>query len=189
MENLEHRVVLLLFLFTLDHCSFSANLYPSLKVTKTQLWVLTFCVRQSVFVTSWMRPMCVWQECLLWNEPTYFCSSLAESEPVICINILYMAETWATQIWNERLVLLHKDNYWYKNQMKIANGNICTLSAFVCQIASILLLLHKLRQQPNKACRWKCFHIFCIFVPDCIYILLPKYWDTNQIKHASKTIC
>ena len=37
MENLEHSVVLLLFLFTLDHSSFSANLYPSLKVTKTQL--------------------------------------------------------------------------------------------------------------------------------------------------------
>ena len=96
MENLEHSVVLLLFLFTLDHSSFSANLYPSLKVTKTQLWALPFCVRQSVFVTSWMRPMCVWQECLLWNEPNYSCSSLAESEPVICINILYMAETWAT---------------------------------------------------------------------------------------------
>ena len=86
LENLEHSVVLLLFLFTLDH---SISQQTCILVWKSQRHSCERChfVFGSLCLWHHERGPYVWQECLLWNEPTYFCSSLVESEPIICIII------------------------------------------------------------------------------------------------------
>ena len=51
------------------------------KVTKTPSWVLPFCVRQSVSVTSWTRSVCAPMKQWI-HRPVWFCSPLFNSKPI-----------------------------------------------------------------------------------------------------------
>ena len=80
---------------------------------------------------------------------------------------------------------------WDSNQIKHAGGNVCTFSVFLCQTASILLLLHKYwdTNQIKHANKTICsfFVFFCQITS--ILLLLHKYWYTNQMKHVNWNIC
>ena len=88
---------------------------------KTQLWVLSYRAQQPVSVTSWTRSVCdVWQKYQICQEPTFFCFSLAKSEP-----------TRRRKKKKNTNPLLHK--YWKKNHVKPTSGNICKSSMFPSQ--------------------------------------------------------
>ena len=115
-------------LFSGYHGQFVKNWH--LKVRKTCLWALPFCVRHSVPLTSWTGSVHVADVYVLFHhQPTFvvFALDLVRSEP-----------TWLRSaepsFQSTEVFLLHK--YWHA---KSANRNICcTISTFSGQFVSSL---------------------------------------------------